>query len=223
MTNIVAVSMSISLGLAAMFFWYRWKIAARAEYIRTYIFPKGLFDKLKEAHPHLTLKDCQLVSQALRQFFLAHLMSGRGFVAMPSQVTDDLWHELILHTRTYANFCNRAFGKFMHHTPAVELGSVRASNTGLRRCWWHTCRQENIDPRRPTRLPLLFAIDTKLAIRNGFVYVPDCSGVRDRDGNVHCGSDFASSSADGSTDGFGDSGDSGDSGGDGGGCGGGGD
>ena len=31
-------------------------------------------------------------------------------------------------------------------------------------------------PAAPTRLPLLFALDTKLNIPGGFRYVPDCSG-----------------------------------------------
>jgi len=229
MPAIASVVVSAGLGIALVTLWSKWRTAARAEFIRKYRLPKGLFDKLSHKHPHLTRKDCELVAQSLRQFFLAHLRSGREFVAMPSQVTDDLWHELILHTKTYAEFCQRSFGGFMHHTPAVELGSVHASNAGLRRCWWFTCKEEHIDPRRPTRLPLLFAIDSKLKIRDGFRYVPDCSGVRKEnpDGSsssVHCGTDFSDSSVDGSTDGFGDSGASdsgGDGGGDGGGCGGG--
>jgi hypothetical protein len=61
----------------------------------------------------------QLVTRALRQFFLAHLHSGRRYVSMSSQVADDLWHEFILCTRNYDAFCRRAFGRFVHHTPAV--------------------------------------------------------------------------------------------------------
>lgn len=127
------IIVSLGLTIALFVLWSKWRTAARAELIRSYRLPNGLFEKLIHKHPHLTPKDCQLVSQALRQFFLAHLKSGGKFVAMPSQVTDDLWHELILHTKTYAQFCQRSFGKFMHHTPAVELGSARVSNTGLRR------------------------------------------------------------------------------------------
>jgi len=37
----------------------------------------------------------------LRQFFLAHLKSGRRYVSMPSQVADGLWHEFILFTKNY--------------------------------------------------------------------------------------------------------------------------
>lgn len=207
--------------------------AQRAEFIRTEPLPKGLYDKLRQCRPHLSQKDCQLVGQALRQFFLAWLAGGRRPISMPSQVADELWHEFILHTRAYEAWCQRAFGRFLHHTPAVALSSERRSNEGLRRCWWHTCKAENIDPRRPTRLPLLFAIDTKLAIEGGFRYAPDCGPLKARaaaggggEGNVtvviHCAGDFGSSSIDGSTDGFGgDGGSGGDGGGDGGGCGGG--
>lgn len=165
----------------------------------------------------------------MRQYFLAYLKSGKQYVSMPSQVTDELWHEFILYTKHYEAFCKRAFGQFLHHTPAVVLGKRRIGNEGLRRCWWHACREENINPKNPLRLPLLFAIDNKLKIADGFIYQPDCSKLQSRqanDGsNVYCGGDFSSSEFDGSTAGFGDSADAsaadggGDSSGDGG-CGG---
>lgn len=229
----VAWIIAIAVAGAAVYSWTRWQQLARAEFIRNYAFPRGLFDKLHAKRPSLETKDMQLVARALRQFFLAHLKSGRQYVSMPSQIADDLWHEFILYTRNYDAFCRRAFGKFMHHTPAVALGKERQDNTGLRRVWWYSCKEENINPAKPTRLPLLFALDKKLGVADGFVYTPDCSQLRDRqDGTaVHCGGDFSSGSYDGSTDGFGDSSSSdsggGDGGGDsgcgGGGCGGGGD
>lgn len=216
------------LGGGAVYCWTRWQRLARAEFIRSYTFPRGLLDKLHARRPTLDAKQGQLVTKALRQFFLAHLHGGRQFVSMPSQVADDLWHEFILYTRNYDAFCRRAFGRFMHHTPAVVLSRDKQNNVGLRRTWWHTCKEENINPRAPTRLPLLFALDAKLGISDGFVYVPDCSRLQERqDGTAHCGGDFSSGSVDGSTDGFGDSGSAdsggGDSGCGGGGCGGGGD
>jgi hypothetical protein len=69
-------------------------------------------------------------------------------------------------------------------------------------------------------------LEAKLGIAGGFVYSPDCKALRGDDGGgtVHCGAEFADSSVDGGTDGFGDSGSGGGDGGDGGGgCGGGGD
>ncbi|MFO1312804.1 MAG: hypothetical protein U1F41_12155 [Burkholderiales bacterium] len=204
----IAVTFVLLLVLGGV--WRRMTHLRREAYIRTFELPYGLFDNLRKKRPTLTLKDCQLVSHALRQFFLAYHKSGRKFVSMPSQVADDLWHEFILYTRHYHAFCARAFGGFLHHTPAVALGGSKRDNEGLRRVWWHCCIEDNVNPRKPTRLPLLFAIDGKLAIADGFTYVPDCQGVRRVDGKgdgstVHCGGDFSSSSVDGSTDGFGSS------------------
>jgi hypothetical protein len=209
----------------------------RESFIRRYSFPMGLFAKLQEQHPKLSNRDCQLVSRALRQYFLAHLKSNRQFVSMPSQVVDSLWHEFILFTKDYQSFCDQAFGQFMHHSPAVTLNKNKSTNEGLRRCWWYSCKDDNINPTQPSRLPLLFAIDQKLDIANGFHYLADCAGIRRlQEGSsaasstsvVYCGGDFSSSSFDGGTDGFGDadsgSADSGSDGGGGdggGGCGGG--
>jgi hypothetical protein len=213
--------------LALALVWRALRQARRADFIRQYTLPQGLFEKLRKRHPQLTLKDCQLVAQALRQFFLAYLAGRLRPVAMPSQVVDDLWHEFILYTRNYQAFCNQAFGDFMHHTPAVAMGGEKRSNEGLRRCWWHCCRAENINPAQPTRLPLLFAIDTKLQIVGGFRYAPHCGPLRAQQGDsgvtvIHCGGDFSDASFDGGTDGFGDGGSDGGGdggGGDGGGCG----
>ena len=192
----------------------------RAAFIRDYAFPKGLFANFEKRRPDLQRKDTALAARALRKFFLAYLTGGKQFVAIPSQAVDDLWHEFILYTRNYKAFCDQAFGGFLHHSPAAVLGTNTQINEGLRRVWWQCCREETIDPCRPTRLPLLFDIDAKLKLADGFHYVPDCKGSvarNDRTSVVHCGTSFSDSSVDGSTDGFGSGGDTGS---DGGGCGG---
>lgn len=191
----------------------------RLEHIRQHRMGRHHLDALRRRHPQLSAKDAELVARGLQQFFIAALRGNGRPVSMPSQVADDLWHEFILDTRAYEAFCRRAFGRTLHHTPAMVLGSERASNAGLRRVWWHTCREEGIDPSRPTRLPLLFALDGKLEIAGGFLYQPDCSGFRRGAGTavqahdaglrvgvgvVHCGGDFSDASFDGTTDGFGD-------------------
>jgi len=214
----------IALLVASIALWRAWRRSVRADFIREFRFPPGIFENLSQKHPQLAQRDRQLVAQGLRQFFLAYLQGGCRFVSMPSQVADDLWHEFILYTRNYAQFCRRGFGRFLHHTPAVVLGRNHQNNTGLRRVWWQCCKQEGIDPRRALRLPLLFALDAKLSIAGGFSYTPDCRSLvgRDRsgDGGTHCGGDMSDDRFDGTTDGFGDgNGDGGD--GCGGGCGGG--
>jgi hypothetical protein len=203
--------------------WFSLRDFKRAEYIQTFQWPAGLLQKLETQYPQFSRKESALVGNGLRQFFMAYLKSGRLHVAMPSQVADDLWHEFILYTRAYEEFCAKAFGGFLHHTPAVVLApEAKRSNEGLRRVWWQCCKLENIDTVNPTRLPLLFALDGKLKIPNGYVYAPDCRDLRrNGDGGSQCGGDFSSSSTDGGTDGFGDGSSGGDGGGDGGGgCGG---
>ncbi len=186
------------------------RVQAGVLYIRDYPFPPGLFAKLRKKHPHLSQQDCELAGLALRQYFTVYLKSGRRFVAMPSQVTDDLWHEMILYTKIYKTFCRQAFGRFMHHTPAVMLGSARSSNAGLRRCWWYACLEEDINPSKPLALPLLFRLDEQLNIAEGFHYALDCRGLGNAQYQtagttvIHCGGDFASTDFDGTTDGFGD-------------------
>lgn len=237
--NIAASLACLAFAGMSLVFWRRLRRSRREAYIRDFLLPQGLFDKLRARHPHLSLKDCQLVAQGLRQFFLAYLKSGRQYVSMPSQVVDDLWHEFILYTKNYEQFCHRAFGRFLHHTPAEVLAKGHRGNAGIRCTWFYACHEENINPRKPTRLPLLFALDSKLNIAGGFVYVPDCAGVarRQDDGMTpYCAADLGHAGngcgggdgADGGSDGAsgGDGGAScggGGCGGGGGGCGGGGD
>ena len=216
MTSAVPIGLAVVATIAAVVLFRKWLQLRRAEFIRTYHWPAGLLERLEKHRAGMARKDSALVSRGLRQFFVAYLMSGKRHVSMPSQVADDLWHEFILYTRDYDAFCRRAFGGFLHHTPAVVLSEHRKDNEGLRRVWWYCCKYENIDPVRPTRLPLLFALDSKLNIANGFVYHPDCEALRKNgSGAAYCGGDFADTSFDGSSDGFGDSGS--DAGGDGGG------
>lgn len=217
--------------------WARWQ---REKVLREAPLPQFLKRKLRDTYPTLSAKDCDLVERGLRQFFLACLRSNRKYVAMPSRAVDAMWHEFILHTRSYRDWCALGLGWFLHHTPAEALGSKPTANDGLRRAWYWACRDEAIKPRQPSRLPLLFALDAKLAIAGGFHYVADCTGgvrnTRDNGsgGSPYCGTSFSDGSFSGDASSFGgaessssssssDSSSDGDGGCGGGGCGGGGD
>lgn len=178
-------------------------VTRREKFICSYVFPKGLLERLNDKWPHLTEDQRLLVARGLRQFFLAHAQSGE-FVSMPSQAADELWHQFILYTKAYADFCRKAFGHFMHHTPAVVLGGEHRNNDGLLRTWWPACKQEKIDPRNPSILPLLFALDSRLAIPSGFVYHPRCEKLRQASNGdvVYCGGDFVTVASEGYVGGF---------------------
>ena len=169
----------------------------RENYVRHFVFPAPVLRSLLKTYPHLEDKDFFLVARALRQYFLVHLRSGRRSVGMPSKVVDALWHEFILDTKTYHRFCGHAFGAYFHHVPPGHAPSAGAEREALRRTWRLACLEENIDPRNATRLPLLFAIDSKLKIPDGHDYdlevikktpQSDSSGC----GGIGCGGDGCS-------------------------------
>ncbi|WP_410087725.1 glycine-rich domain-containing protein [Variovorax sp. N23] len=181
-----------------------WQESARRQFIREARLPPFLLDKLRDLYPQLQPRDTELVVRGLRQFFMAHLRSKRQFVGMPSKVVDAAWHEFILHTQAYQQWCRYAFGGMLHHTPAEVLGHSAKRNDGLRRTWYWACKEESVDPRQPSRLPLLFALDAKFAIAGGFSYVPDCGDIdRAASSGAHCGTSFGDT---GSDSGSGDSG-----------------
>lgn len=206
-----------------------WMMSLRRQFIREAALPRYLGTKLCAQFPQLTARDAELVLRGLCQFFLAYNRAGQQFVGMPSKVVDAAWHDFILHTRGYAAWCDTAFGRLLHHTPAEILGRDPKRNDGLRRTWYWCCKEEGINPRQPTRLPLLFALDTKFAIEGGYRYLPDCQDIdRQSSDGSYCGTSFGGDnggSAPGDADGFGgsegsSSGDGGGDGGCGGGCGG---
>jgi hypothetical protein len=195
-----------------------WELGLRRQFVREAPLPRFLGAKLREQYPQLSVRDTELVLHGLRQFFMAYLRSKRSFVAMPSQVVDAAWHAFILHTKAYEVWCDAAFGRLLHHTPAEVLGRDSRRNDGLRRSWFWACKEESIDPRKPSRLPLLFALDKKYAIPGGFSYVPDCSDIERKSGSdTYCGSSFGDggSGASGDAGSFGGSESSGGSGADG--------
>ena len=203
--GVVSIFLTLTLASALS----AWEQSLRRQFVRDAALPKFLVDKLIAAHPQLKHGDADLVLRGLRQFFMAHLRSGRQFVGMPSKVVDTAWHAFILHTQAYQLWCESAFGKLLHHTPAEVLKSNDTKrNDGLRRTWYWACKEESIDPRNPSRLPLLFALDKKFGITGGFVYEANCESINRASGSdTHCGSDFSSSDggASGDSGGFGGS------------------
>ncbi|NUS94529.1 MAG: hypothetical protein HOQ36_19330 [Nocardia sp.] len=74
--------------------------------------------------PEAVYKTCpweprELVSTGLRQWLrcCGAAMADGQVIGMPSHAVDEAWHGLILCTRRYARFCDRAYGQFLHHYP----------------------------------------------------------------------------------------------------------
>ena len=146
----------------------------RAEFIQRYAFPPELRNRLQRNH-ELSLEGSGRVIEGLRQYFLACLAAQRKAIAkevgMPSKAVDAAWHEFIVLTKAYADFCEKAFGRYLHHTPKAMM------DTPTKDALANTLHQLRTPPVSPTAayatigaVPLLFALDRELGFKDGHMY-----------------------------------------------------
>jgi len=205
-------------GLIVWVLWRNWARSRRVAYIDNFPYARLLDKRLATRRPELSEAQRQAVFVGLNDYFQLCRIAGKRMVAMPSQAVDDAWHEFILFTRQYDKFCQGAFGRFLHHTPAEAMSAPTQASEGIRRAWRLACAREKIDPQKPDRLPRLFALDAILLIAGGFIYHLDCMAAQKAGlGDGYCASHIGCGGSSGCS---GDSGSS-DSGDGGSGCGGG--
>lgn len=150
------------------------RAAKRLAFIKSFQFPESVKQKVAQTYPHLASDQLDLVMETLRSFFLISYKAKASMVAMPSQVVDVAWHQFILFTRNYDNFCRKGFGRFLHHTPSEAMKSKTKAQEGIKRAWRLACHLDKVDPKQPQSLPMLFAIDALLNIEDGFFYALNC-------------------------------------------------
>ncbi|MFU8787862.1 MAG: glycine-rich domain-containing protein [Methylobacter sp.] len=192
--------------LNLVFFAVKANKVRQRNYIGSYYFHKGIRRNLAQKHPQLSEQQIDMVFRGLRDYFCICHQAGNRMVSMPSQVIDDAWHEFILSTRIYQQFCNKAFGRFLHHTPAEAMPTPTLAREGIKRSWRLACALEQINPNKPLRLPLIFAIDGLLNIEHGFSYQLDCKKGSE---GAYCASHIGCSSGCGGSSGDASSSDSG--------------
>jgi hypothetical protein len=158
------------------------------QFINNYQFSDALLNKFSKKYPSFNNKQKQLVIQGLKDYFYLCNQSPKQTVSMPSQVVDDLWHEFILFTKDYQDFCHQAFNKFLHHIPTEAMTNQKQAQNGIKRAWYLGCLKDNINPRQPKKLPLIFAIDSLLEIENGFYYDLNCHNSKKANKFPHCSS-----------------------------------
>jgi len=182
----------ITIFLFVVYYNYRKSVISKREHIiNTFVFPASITGKVIEKYPHLSEQEANQVIDGLREYFHLCNIAGRKMVSMPSQVVDVAWHEFILFTRQYEHFCNKALGRFLHHTPAEAMRSPTIAQAGIKTAWKISCFREGIQPKFAYKLPLIFAIDTTLNIPGGFKYSLNCKAPGGSDycaGHIGCGS-----------------------------------
>ena len=194
-------------GLIVWVLWRNWARSRRVAYIDNFPYARLLDKRLATRRPELSEAQRQAVFVGLNDYFQLCRIAGKRMVAMPSQAVDDAWHEFILFTRQYDKFCQGAFGRFLHHTPAEAMSAPTQASEGIRRAWRLACAREKIDPQKPDRLPRLFALDAILLIAGGFIYHLDCMAAQKAglgDGycasHIGCGGSSGCSGDSGSSD-----------------------
>jgi len=192
------------LALAAYSVWWHLRRQNRLRFINAYPYAKMLDQRIALRHPGLSVDQRRLVCDGLQQYFRLCLAGQMRMISMPSQVVDDARHDFILSTRQYQKFCAQAFGRFLHHTPAEAMSSRQVASDGIKRAWRLACADELINPRKPERLPLIFALDARLGIAGGFVYALNCQ-LAGQNGDAYCAGHIGCGGGGG--DGGGDSGD----------------
>lgn len=93
----------------------------------------NVVDRFKENHPKDAYRAEQLFTEMLRYLWLCEKHSwdtqnnpkDRALAFVPvmheeMRAMDNMWHEFILLTREYADFCHKHFGRFLHHEPNMR-------------------------------------------------------------------------------------------------------
>ncbi|QUH02123.1 hypothetical protein HUO13_16180 [Saccharopolyspora erythraea] len=95
------------------------------------LIPDDLFSRLVEriAREHTELGRAiaaRIMDQALA--FLGACARNHGQPLAPSPLVDIGWHEFLMYTCEYAEFCDRVAGRFLHHVPEDVAGSSPAGD-----------------------------------------------------------------------------------------------
>jgi hypothetical protein len=100
----------------------RMRRSGRRRFIESYEFSTALQTSWSTSSgpPHRA----EVALAGLRGWFLACLYADNRLIGMPSKAVDEAWHEMILMTREYTYFCDRAFGRYLHHSPDSTLTNV---------------------------------------------------------------------------------------------------
>lgn len=166
----------------------RYRLNRSFKYIKNYQIPKESilkFNLRRKLNPEQLLKTVE----ALKQFFIIYSLQihdgNNHQYAMPSKVADELWHEFMLSSKEYADFCKEAFGQFLHHSP--DLSNLHSDNKRFIRLNednFENPLNKNILVTRDNlnkikkyqelyligSIPAIFALDSYLQANDGFYY-----------------------------------------------------
>lgn len=83
--------------------------------VKRYLWLAAVTDKKKEENPDQKLPDISFTQSMV--------------------IIDDMWHEFILVTEHYVDFCQKCFGKYMHHPPAMPRWEENEKTMTEQQCY----------------------------------------------------------------------------------------
>lgn len=161
--------------------------------LHAYVFPQLVHDVFEHGHPELTQTQSELAFQGLREFFmllwLDDYRTQRQSIGMPSVLVDEAWHAFVLCTEEYQSFCQRFFGRMMHHRPdpSAQPDTMHASSAfsaATMRAWetFRGAQRHYPDFFRLTTAgyPLLFETDRIAGLALGWIWTEAALSELDR-------------------------------------------
>lgn len=166
----------------------------KVEAILHFAFPPAVIARFSKNNPSLSPEDVSLVFSSLAEYFAAcyiylnsSLKRKNGYgLGMPSKIVDEAWHSFLLFSKEYEKFSKKYFGKMLHHTPdddflasschvgseikeseQVAPGEFKQSVLNLFMAFEGLRIRGDVSY---SSLPLIFTIDEKLSIPDGFLY-----------------------------------------------------
>ncbi len=94
--------------------------------------PKEVVRRYAFKH-EISVPEAEYVFHDLERFLDIAISSS----ASPSLTVDEAWHEFILHTRLYADYCQSRYGTFVHHIPLSPIlldGDPKETGQGTKKC-----------------------------------------------------------------------------------------
>lgn len=104
-------------------------------------FANKLKTRMQQEHPYMKPAEYRWKLIELKRYFI--MASLLKQVPMFSDEVDDLWHEMLMFTKSYADFCAEFMGSTVHHEPAI----TRRETPGAR-AWfdWVYCQLFEFTP-----------------------------------------------------------------------------
>ena len=85
-----------------------------------------LKNKLENIAKRFEVDSNQLLTELIKYLIVTNKSNK---TTSPSYLVDLAWHEFILFTKYYQQFCTKHFGKFIHHTPGSKPNKKSYNHT----------------------------------------------------------------------------------------------